>query len=332
MRSVLRQAGATVLVDSAVPALDRLIDEACGAALRPADGSMTEDDADLHLVVDGRHEPFAAAGWEPLTRNAFCRDGAVLLHNACGSGFDLRVTTLPDSGTVRLRVEARYRPPHRERVAGRLLRSRFHLLARAVLLQYPALWAASTRGRLPLHAAAIRLPGSVALLVGPGGVGRSTLLLSAVARGAVACSDNLCVSDGQVVHGLVEPVRAEAVGGRRMPHGRGETALPGRVDRLIPDRVIVLRRSAGGPARVAPISGARAARALVAGTYMAGELSRFWAFAATLSYGTGRGSAHPDIATVAQALCRLRCTEIVLGGLPAPALEDLLGAPELVAP
>lgn len=331
MRAMLRQAGATMLLESTVPALDRLIREACGATLRPVDGSALDGDADIHLVVDGSSEAFSLRGWDPLTRNAFARDGNVVLHNACGSGFDLRITALAGTGTARLQIEARYRPPRRERLAGHVLRSRFHLLARAVLLQYPALWVASTRGRLPLHAAAVELPGSVVLLVGPGGVGRSTLLLSAVGRGAVACSDNLCVSDGQVVHGVVEPVRAQAVGGRRMPHGRGEIALPRRVDSLVPDRVVVLRRTTRSPAHVTTIPAAQAAAALVAGTYMAGELSRYWAFAATLAYGTGHGTAHPAIATVAHALCRLPCTEITLGPPPAPALEDLLGARELVA-
>jgi hypothetical protein len=330
MRALLTQAGATMQVDSVVPALDRLISEACGAALRPAVNKAPDPDVDIHVVLDGSSAGFSLSGWDPLTRDAFSRDGNVVLHNACGSGFDLRITVLPSTGTVRLRVEARYRPPRRERIAGHVLRSRFHLLARAVLLQYPALWAASTRGRLPVHAAAVQLPDSVALLVGPGGVGRSTLLLAALGRGAVASSDNLCVTDGQVVHGVVEPVRAEAVGGRRMPHGRGETQLPRRVDSLVPDQVIVLRRTCDGPGRVAEISGVRAASALVAGTYMAGELSRYWAFAATLAYGTGHGVAHPPIATVAQALCRLPCTEITLARPPAPALEDLLRTRELV--
>jgi hypothetical protein len=331
MRALLTQAGATMLLESAVPTFDRLIGDACGAALRPATVTTPDPDVDIHVVVDGSSAAFSLSGWDPLTRNAFSRDRNVVLHNACGSGFDLRITTQSSTGTIRLRVEARYRPPRRERIAGRVLRSRFHLLARDVLLHYPALWAASTRGRLPLHAAAVELSGSVALLVGPGGVGRSTLLLAALGRGAVACSDNLCVSDGQVVHGVVEPVRAEAVGGRRMPHGRGEIPLPHRVDSLVPDQVIVLRRTGDGSGRVTRISAARAAAALVAGTYMAGELSRYWAFAATLAYGTGHGVAHPPIATVAQALCRLPCTEITLGPPPAPALEDLLRARELVA-
>ena len=40
---------------------------------------------------------------------------------------------------------------------------------------------------------------------------------------------------------------------------------------------------------VAPRSRSLAGRHLVAGTYMAGELRRYWAFAATLALGTGHG-------------------------------------------
>lgn len=329
MRAVMRQAGTAMLIESSVPAWDRLITEACGTALQKA-GDAAAADVDIHVAIGRSAAPFDLAGWDPVTRGAFCKDGNVVMHNACGSGFDLRITMLPNAASARLRIEGRYRPPRRERVAARVLRSRFHLLARAVLLQYPALWVASTRGRFPLHAAAVRLPGSVALIVGPGGVGRSTLLLAALDRGAVACSDNVCVTDGRVVHGVVEPVRAENVGGRRMPHGRGETQLRGRVDSLEPDSVVVLRRTADGPHRADRIPATRAVKAAVAGTYMAGELSRYWGFAATLGYATGRGPVHPDIAAVAQALCRLPCTEISLGPPPAPALEELLTAQELV--
>jgi hypothetical protein len=329
MHALMRQAGTTMLLDTSVSAWERLITEACGAALLPADNTASPD-VDIHVAIDRSAAPFDLAGWDPVTRGAFCKDGNVVMHNACGSGIDLRITVLPSAASARLRIEARYRPPRRERVAARVLRSRFHLLARAVLLQYPALWVASTRGRVPMHAAAVRLPGSVALLVGPGGVGRSTLLLAALGRGAVACSDNVCVTDGRAVHGVVEPVRAEKVGGRRMPHGRGEIPLPGRVDTLQPDRVVVLRRTADGAHRVSPIPAARAVQAAVAGTYMAGELSRYWGFAATLGYATGRGPVHPDIAAAAQGLCQLPCSEISLGPPPAPALEELLTAKDLV--
>ena len=44
---------------------------------------------------------------------------------------------------------------------------------------------------------------------GPGGVGKSTLLAAELAGGGRATSDNLCVSDGREVWGLVEPLRLE---------------------------------------------------------------------------------------------------------------------------
>ena len=46
---------------------------------------------------------------------------------------------------------------------------------------------------------------------------------------------------------------------------------------------------------IRPLSPDEAARALVAGTYMAGELRRFWPFAATLALATGIGPVHPDV-------------------------------------
>ncbi len=330
MHATLVQAGARMTIESRAAHFDRLIAEACGAALRPTpnDGSPS-DEPDIRLLIDDRADGFELDGWCPLTRGAYHRDGNVVVQNACGSGLDLRITVLPELARTRIRMEARFRPPARERAAAYALRSRFHLLARAVLLQYPALWIAATRGRVPLHAAAVRLGSGVALLAGPGGVGRSTMLLQALRRGAVASSDNLCVSDGQTVHGLVEPVRIEGAGGRRMPHGRGERSLPGRVDALVPDRVVILRRAPGGRTTARDVPGRRAVEALVGGTYMAGELRRYWSFAATLGYGTGRGPMHPPIAAVAAGLGRLPCVEIVLGERPVPTLDDLLPAAAL---
>ncbi|MDQ2750999.1 MAG: hypothetical protein M3Y44_15940 [Actinomycetota bacterium] len=321
MRGAMRQAGVRVLIECRQPSVSRILQEASGTALQPA----AEDDPDVHIVVTDETAPFATVGWDPLTRGAYQQDGNVVLTNACGSGFDLRVSVAPYLAHAKIVVEARYRPPARDRMAALALRSRFHLLARAVLLQYPALWVAGTCGRAPLHAAAVATGESVLMLAGPGGVGRSTLLLQALASGAQACSDNLCVSDGHVVHGLVEPVRVEGVGGRRMPHGRGECELPGRVESLRPDRLVVLRRASGGKARVRALAPERAAQVLAAGTYMAGELRRYWAFAATLALGTGRGPVHPGIGDVAHTLARLPAAEITLGDRPSPSLVELLG-------
>jgi hypothetical protein len=330
MRASMMQAGERLLVDCPKEPVARLVREACGESLQPA--TANDDEADIHLVVSEQTAPFATEGWDPLTRGAVQRDGAVVMSNACGSGFDLRVTTPTQAAHLRFEIEARYRPPGRERLAAAAMRSRFHLLARAVLLQYPAMWAASTRGRAPLHAAAVATDGWVTLLAGPGGVGRSTLLLDALRSGASACSDNLCVSDGRVVHGLVEPVRIEGAGGRRMAYGRGERDLPRRVDALVPQCVVVLRRGGARETTVRPISAERAAFVLTAGTYMAGELRRYWAFAATLGLGAGLGDAQPAVADVARVLSGLPCAEITLGARPTPGLAELVSGIAAASP
>jgi hypothetical protein len=323
MRASMVQAGERMLLDCRDDALAGLIREACGDALRP-ESELDDAAPDLHLVVSDDTAPFATDGWVPLTRGAVHRDGVVVVGNACGSGFDLRVRPVGPASRPQFEVQARYRPPARERLAAIALRSRFHLLARAVLLQYPAMWAAAVRGRVPLHAAAVRVDGSVFLLAGPGGIGRSTLLLDALRDGAAACSDNLCVSDGREVSGVVEPVRIEGAGGRRMAYGRGECDLPQRLDSLTPQGVVVLERGTDRETVVRPITGERAAHVLSAGTYMAGELRRYWAFAATLALGTGLGAAHPPVDRVAQALCGLPCVGIELGARPTPTLGELV--------
>jgi hypothetical protein len=119
------------------------------------------------------------------------------------------------------------------------------------------------------------------------------------------------------VWGLVEPLRVEGGAGRRMSFGRSEAPLPGRVKALVPDRVIVVRRGGGESAELRTCPPDMAARALVAGTYMAGELRRYWGLAATLAAGTGLGPAHPPVEGVAHELChRLPCAELLLPRKP----------------
>jgi hypothetical protein len=108
---------------------------------------------------------------------------------------------------------------------------------------------------------------------------------------------------------------------RDLPHGRREGPLPNRVDSLAPDRIVILRQ--GPETRVRATSAERAAKWLVASTYAAGELRRFWPFAATLALGTGIGPAHPPVAAIAGAFARsLPCLEVEL----ASALDADLGA------
>jgi hypothetical protein len=241
--------------------------------------------------------------------------------DACGSGFDVRMHL---DGS-RLCVEARYRPSHAQRALAVGLPWRHHLLARAVLLQYPALWTAGLSRLAPLHAAPVTVGDRVALLAGPGGVGRSTLLLDEVRAGAAACTDNLCVSDGRDTFGLVEPVRVEGGTGRRMPHGRREGDLPGRVDMLRPSCIVALRRGTEPRHAIHAIGPTQAIRTLVSGTLMAGELRRYWPYAATLALGTGRGPVVPEVQRVAEILAsRLPAVEITLGTERSPTLRQML--------
>ena len=78
-----------------------------------------------------------------------------------------------------------------------------------------------------------------------------------------------------------------------MPHDRREAPWRGRVDDLAPGLLLVLRRGAAKQTSCAPCDPDQAAKYLVAGTYMAGELRRYWAFASTMALGTGVGEAHP---------------------------------------
>ncbi|MDN3025501.1 hypothetical protein [Streptomyces sp. S.PB5] len=316
MQALLIQAGQRLVVDCPSPSLSRLLSEGGAGAWRPSG----TDTADVRVEVQSHNRPFDVRGWAPLCRGGYARDDAVVLSNACGSGFDLRLTV----AARRLLVEARWSPPARERLAARLLRSRFHLLARAALLQYPALWWAGCRGRVPVHAGAVTLGTAVPLLAGPGGVGRSTLVLGAVTAGERACSDNLCVTDGVDVHGLVEPMRLQGGRGRHMSYGRTERPLLGRVDALRPDRLVVLRKAVAGRPTVRPLEPGQAARSLVTATYLAGELRRYWPFAAALALGTGRGPAHPPVESVALRLVRrLPAVELTLGDRPEEGLAAL---------
>lgn len=306
------------------PVLDECFPAAPGAA------------PDVVVEVERSRRPFGVASWAPLSREVRRATGAVAIRDAATSGFDL-VVRIDD--VDRVEVRARWRPPRRTRLASLLLRSRFHLLVRAILVQYPTLWRAALRGRAPLHAPACRAGSRVALLAGPGGVGKSTLIARQAAIGEGATSDNLAVGDGVRVWGVAEPLRIEPAaasrGGRRMPHGRTEQRLVGRVEVLTPELIVVLRRTPPTTATPSPLgdlaprvvscSPADAAAAVTCGTYMAGELRRFWGLAAAVALGTGRGPGHPPVAAVAEALAqRLPAIAVALPSLDGIRLDRLL--------
>jgi hypothetical protein len=322
MRAVTT-AGELVAVDCASLPLTALLDCATACELRRGGPAG----ATVHLAIQPGRRAFEHQGWRLVSRGVWAAPSRVLLTDACSSGFDLLIEPLGDE----LHVAARYRPTPRTRAANTLLSSRFRLLAAQTVLHYPVLWWASLRGRVPLHVSVTAGVDGVTMLAGPSGVGKSTLLTAGLPSGEVATADNVCACDEHTAYGLVEPLRVDragpgGAGGPNAPHGRTEYAFPRRVSQLDPDRLVVLRRGpAGSPTAVRPISPQEAARELVAGTYMAGELRRFWQFAATVALATGLGPAHPDVTGVAATIAaRLPCLELRLGGPPAAPVAELL--------
>ncbi len=323
MRAVFRTAGEQIELDCRQRFLAGVLREGLV-------GQQTQAPAagpDIRVKVEDNVEPFDTHEWDVLTRNAWRRSGAVVVRDACSSGLDLLVAAVGPS----LEIRARWRPPPVGRAAAAVLRSRARLLIRAVLLQYPALWWGQQRGRAPLHASVCSMGtdhGRSVLLSGPGGVGKSTIVNAELERGAVATSDNVCLSDGHSAWGLLEPRRVPSsetgsTRGRRMPHDRREAPWTGRVDELVPGVVLVLRRGVAKKTSCVPCDPDDAAKSLVAGTYMAGELRRYWAFASTVALGTGIGEVHPSIDQVARTLTAgLPCWELTLGERPIAPLDS----------
>lgn len=344
----LTTAGERVVIDCGVPRFGLLLESATAGELSDAPTAG----ATVRLEIQADSQPFDRTGWTLVARDTWAAPPRALIIDACSSGFDLLVQP---RGPI-LHVTARYRPQRRTRAANTLLGSRFRLLAAQTLLHYPALWWASLRGRVPLHVSVISGHDGVTMLAGPGGVGKSTLLSAGLPRGEIATADNVCACDARTAYGLAEPLRVDSgrpggtgsagaagaarglrgipgvpagsgvAAGPAAPHGRREYLLPGRVACLAPDRLVVLRRApAGQQTAVRPISCGAAARELAAGTYMAGELRRFWPLCATLALATGLGPPHPDVAGVAAALAtRLPCLELQLAGRAEASLGELL--------
>jgi hypothetical protein len=319
----LATCGEVVALESRIDWVGRLLlDGSDGAASRrPIATTMA-------IVVESTTRSFPISGLTPLSRSAWSGGGEVVMVDVCGSGFDVHATL----SSSRAEFTIRWRPDSTRSAARFMMARRFRLLTREALLYYPVLWWASVHGRVPLHAIACTVGDDVALLAGPGGVGKSTLLQTELDAGAQATSDNLCVGDGHTVWGLVEPMRVEGTGGPRTTHGRVEIQLRRRVDHLTPNRVVVVRRGDGDSPALVVCDSEVAARALIAGTYAAGELSRFWGYAATLAAGSGMGPSHPEVSETARVFAsRLGCFELRLPRRPGARLRDLLSRVEAIA-
>jgi len=310
-----RTAGITLAVDAPPGRWHQRAAEACAGQF------IHGTSPDVHVRIEVGAGRFALDGLDPLTRGAWAGGECVVITDACASGVDLRFTTSADC----LQVEARPRPRPSQRGLGLLAPARTQLLWRAAMLQYPAMWWAGVRGGVPMHVSALIVDGEGVVLAGPGGVGKSTLLADAMSAGAQAVSDNLCVCFGSTLYGVLEPRRTAGGAGRRMPHGRRESRWSARREHVVAERVLVLRRGSESEVDMVPIRGGEAARVIAAGTYAAGELRRYWAFASTLALGTGLGPAHPPVVGSAADLVRaIPCSEVQLPATPGTHLADLI--------
>jgi hypothetical protein len=96
------------------------------------------------------------------------------------------------------------------------------------------------------------------------------------------------------------------------------------------DLVLVLRRDGARTSRRA-LTSPEAAREIVASTYGAGELRRYWGFTAALAAGTGRGPAHPGVGLVADQICAgATCVELHLGDRPAARIGEVIDSLEVL--
>jgi hypothetical protein len=116
--------------------------------------------------------------------------------------------------------------------------------------------------------------------------------------------------------------------GARTTHGRRDHAWGERPDALVPDLVVAVRRGDAGRGHVRSAPSATVARTLVAGTFAAGELRRFWPLCAVLALATGLGPEVSPVVEVARLLTeRVPCVELALGPRPGQPLRELLSGP-----
>lgn len=315
MSVICRSAGITLAVDAPKGPWRQRVAEACA-------GQFTQSmSPDVHVRIEVGAGPFGLEGLGPLTRGVWAGQGCVLMKDACASGVDLRFTISEEC----LQVEARPRPRPSQHGLALLAPARTVLLWREAMLQYPVLWWAGLKGGVPMHVSALIVDGEGVVLAGPGGVGKSTLLADAMSAGAQAVSDNLCVCFGSTLYGVLEPLRSASGKGRRMPHGRRESSWTLRREQVVAERILVLRRGSESDVGMVSIRSREAARVIAAGTYAAGELRRYWAFASILALGTGLGPAHPPVVGTAGDLASGKpCSEVLLPSTPGVHLLDLI--------
>ncbi|MGN6780186.1 MAG: hypothetical protein ACTHJH_01650 [Marmoricola sp.] len=326
---LLRSAGQRVVIESTSARLSRRLQTASGHSGGTGTGA---GGCDVRICLESSHRPFSRAGMVPVTRGAWT-DGAgtVVFDSVGGSGHTQCWTTAP-VGPVRTR--SRWHPSPAQAAAGEVLRRRQRALEAEVLLHYPILWTAARHGLAPLHVSVLRVDDVVVVLAGPGGLGKSTMVSAELAQGAVALCDNLAVTDGVALYGLAEPLRVErgtAVPDQRRSghamHHRQSYDWGSRPAAMVPDVLVVVRRGRSDVPTLRQTTSAAAARSLVAGTFAAGELSRFWPLAATLALATGEDQVLPTVEeSAARVAARLPCFELELGR-PGVALHTVLATP-----
>ena len=173
----IETAGELVDVRCANGRILELLARAVGRSIGPVGSDRRE--ATMTIDIEADVAPFDLHGLRTITRGAYSDGSRTVLHNACGSGFDLQIEAAP-----RFALAARYRPTKSLLSANMLLRSRFVLLAGQTLVHYPALWRAGWRDRVPLHVAVLASADATPMLAGPGGVGKSTVVAAALGDGA----------------------------------------------------------------------------------------------------------------------------------------------------
>ena len=88
MRGMLHTAGERVELTCAVPWIADILTEGAAGQLTAGDDSTP----DVRVTVERGSAAFDITGWRVLTRGAWCRQGQVIISDACSSGLDLQVT------------------------------------------------------------------------------------------------------------------------------------------------------------------------------------------------------------------------------------------------